>query len=113
MQSGQFPSNCKLAIVVPLLKKPDLDKYEISNYRPVSNLSFIFKGIERVVARNLHDHLKKNNLLPVFQSGFRHCHSTETALLQVLSQLFTNVDSQIILLLAFLDMSAAFDCVEL
>ena len=112
LQSGKFPSKCKHAIVVPLLKKPDLDKDVIANYRPVANLSFISKIIERVVVRGLIEHLNKNNLLPQFQSGYRHRHSTETALLQVVSGLFANIDLQNVSLLAFLDMSAAFDCVD-
>ena len=80
-EAGQFPSKCKHALIVPLLKKPHLDKNEINNYRPVSNLSFLSKVVERVVVKNLLDHLKRNNLLPIFQSGYRHNHSTETALL--------------------------------
>ena len=112
LTQGMFPSGCKHAIVVPLLKKTYLDNSELNNYRPVSNLSFLSKIIERVVAREFLNYLKMNNLLPMFQSGYRHHHSTETALLHVLSQLFASADSQNVSLLAFLNMSAAFDCVD-
>jgi len=41
LSSGIFPSALKAAIIRPLLKKPNLDKQVLSNYRPVSNLSFL------------------------------------------------------------------------
>ena len=68
--------------------------------------------IERVVAKDFFNYLNVNDLMPVCQSGYRHLHSTETALLQVLSDLFAATDDHKTSLLAFLDMSAAFDCVD-
>jgi len=50
-----------------LLKKPTLDKEELSNYRPISNLSLISKIIERVVKSSLMDHLTSNSLLSTSQ----------------------------------------------
>ena len=62
LASGEFPSIFKIAHVKPLLKKSSLDKNILKNYRPVSNLSFISKLIEKVVVKQLDDHLKLNNL---------------------------------------------------
>lgn len=107
-----MPSSLKHAIVVPLLKSEKLDKINVGNYRPVSNLKFISKVLERVVSKQLLDHLTSNNLMPIHQSGYRKFHSTETALLQVCSNLFASMDAQNISLLALLDLSAAFDCVD-
>jgi len=47
--SGELHPTLKESIISPLLKKPTLDKEELSNYRPISNLSLISKTIERVV----------------------------------------------------------------
>ena len=47
-----------------------------------------------------------------FQSGFRRHHSTESALLRVLSDIFSATDKGEVLLLALLDVSAAFDTVD-
>lgn len=110
--SGSFPAVFKHAIITPVLKKSTLDRGDISNYRPVSNLSFISKIIERVVAKQLLHYIALNSLMPIFQSGYRHFHSTETALLNVVSELFAAADAQNVSLLALLDMSAAFDCVD-
>ena len=112
LSTGNFPSGCKHAIVVPLLKQSSLDGNDKKNYRPVSNLSFISKVIERIVAKQLLFFLHSNNLMPQCQSGYRRFHSCETALLHVLSNLYSASDAKQISLLALLDMSAAFDCVD-
>jgi len=110
--SGRFSSALKQAIVTPKLKKESLDRNEVKNYRPVSNLSFISKLIERIVMKQLLSHLISNDLMPLYQSGYQQFHSTETALLQVTSELYASMDEQKVSLLALLDMNAAFDCVD-
>src|SRR5664279_4624325 len=84
LMQGRLPDSQKHAIVTPLLKKPGLDTADMNSYRPVSNLSFMSKLVERVVANQLNEYLSANNLLPRFQSAYRKGHSTETALLRVL-----------------------------
>ena len=84
LSQGRLPVNQKHAIVSPLLKKPGLDTADMANFRPVSNLTFMSKVIERVVARRLNDYLAEHSLLPHCQSAYRRHHSTETAMLRVL-----------------------------
>jgi len=112
LREGSLPESQKRAVVTPLLKKPSLDAQDMRNYRPVSNLSFVSKLVERIVASQLMDYLALNNLLPQLQSAYRRHHSTETAMLKVLSDVFLAADSQRVTLLALLDLSAAFDCVD-
>jgi len=57
LTTGQFHPTLKESIISPLLKKPTLDKEELSSYRPISNLSLISKIRERVVKSRLTDHL--------------------------------------------------------
>ena len=52
-----FPPSLKNSIVTPLLKKPSLDPELLKNYRPVSNLTFISKTIERAVANQINGHV--------------------------------------------------------
>jgi hypothetical protein len=40
LSSGTFPSSFKQSVVAPLLKKPSLDKNNLSSYRPISCPSF-------------------------------------------------------------------------
>ena len=81
--SGQFHPTLKESVISPLLKKPTLDKEELSSYRPILNLSLISKIIECVVKSRLMDHLTSNSLLNSHQSAYCKHHSTETALLYI------------------------------
>ena len=81
LQSANVPDSMKQALVTPLLKKDDIDPEVLKNYRPVSNLSFLSKVLERVVAARLTNYI--NQLHEPTQSAYRACHSTETALVRV------------------------------
>ena len=58
------------------------------------------------------NYLTSSNLVPTLQSGFRPGHSTESALLHVLSDVLLEVDRGDFAALALLDLSAAFDTVN-
>lgn len=77
----------KKAIIRPFLKKPHLDPEDYSNYRPVANLSFLSKILERIVANQLNNYFVQNDLFPSFQSAYRSNHSNETALLRVVNDI--------------------------
>lgn len=110
--SGIVPSAFKRAVVRPLLKKPGLDKDEFKSYRPVSNLPFLSKILEKVVEARLDDHLLLNNLYDSHQSAYRRGHSTETALLKVQSDIADTLDHGTSVILIMLDLSAAFDTID-
>ena len=110
--SGVFPSVYKSALVKPLLKKMSLDPDDLKNYRPVSNLPFLSKVLERILLSQLNEHLNHNNLLSPLQSAYRPNHSTETTLLRIVNDLLTAMDSNKICILTLLDLSAAFDTTD-
>ena len=109
---GHLPVSQRHAIITPLIKKPHLDATDVKNYRPVSNLTFVSKVVERLISGRLVSYLQENDLMPVEQSAYRKNHSTETALLRVISDLLNSMDKQEVTLLGLLDLSAAFDCVD-
>lgn len=109
---GLFPDAFKCALVTPLLKKSTLNADTLKNYRPVSNLAFVSKVLEKVVNKQLHTYLSNNNLLETFQSAYRKDHSTESALLRVQNDILHAIGGQKVVLLILLDLSAAFDTVE-
>lgn len=68
--------------------------------------------VERSVFNQLHEYLLSNNLYPIFQSAYRACHSTETALLKVQNDLLLNMDRGHVTLLVLLGLSPAFDTID-
>ena len=81
LQNADIPISLKRAVVRPLLKKASLDPDILKNYRQISNLSFLSKLIERLVARRINAFLATRSLLVKFQSAYRMFHYTEIALL--------------------------------
>lgn len=109
---SSVPTIFKQATVRPLLKKPGLDKENLKNYRPVSNLPFVSKIVEKVVSARIENHLNANNLMDSKQSAYRSCHSTETALLKVHHDVVTALDKNCCCILVMLDLSSAFDVID-
>ena len=68
----------KTADIIPSLKDDSLDNDALKNFRPISNLEFVGKLIERVVLRRLNKHMSINNLDIPEQSAYKRQHSTET-----------------------------------
>jgi hypothetical protein len=112
LASGVVPNELKDALVMPLLKKASLDPDNLKNFRPVSNLSYLSKLIERVVSARLLEHMDINDLHVPLQSAYKAFHSTETALVKVQNDILCAVDRKEVVLLLLLDLSAAFDTVD-
>ena len=112
LSSGKVPDKFKEAIVIPTLKKPSLNKEDLGHYRPVSNLNFCGKLLEKVVASRLNRFLSVNHLLESHQSAYRVFHSTETALTKVYNDIALALDERKVAGLVLLDLSAAFDTID-
>ena len=96
---------------MPLLKKTGLELLE-KNYRPVSNLSYISKLVEHVVAAQIVTHIERHDMTEAHQSAYHSSHSTETALLKVKTNVIQALDNQEVACLILLDLSAAFDTTD-
>ena len=112
LSSGHVPESFKTSLLLPLLKKPNLDPNGLNNYRPIANLPFIGKVLERIVTSQLKAHLERFDMLPVYQSAYRNHHSTETASVKVLNDLLLAVDKGNEAMLILLDYTAAFDTID-
>ena len=111
-RSGTVEPCLKSALVRPLLKLSRLDSNITGNYRPVSNLLFLSKVLEKVVTTQVTKHLTENDLLDPFQSAYRAGHSTETALTRVKRDIDMAIDNGKGVILVMLDLSAAFDTID-
>ena len=112
LSTGLFPDNFKSCSVHPLIKKSNLDKETLSNYRPISHLTFLSKLTERIVKSRLMSHLSANGLLNPHQSAYTKFHSTESTLLAVHDQIVKSISKRQVTALCLLDLSAAFDTID-
>ena len=99
--NGIFPTSLKTSLVRPKLKKSDLNSDLLVNFRPIANIPFLSKILEKSAAIQVHNYLNDNDLIPALQPAYRKYHSTETALLRVicaadLSTAFDTLDHQIL-----------------
>ena len=112
---GEGSMEClKNGVLVPLIKQLELiaDKENKKNFRPVTNLQFIGKLIERVVKIRLAKHMSDWLLESDFEHGYKDGHSTETLLLKAVNDLLLSCDKQLPSIVMMLDLSAAFDTVD-
>ena len=112
LASGIFPQCFKSALVTPILKKRCLDHNDLNNNRPVTNLCFIAKILEKLVLSHVSSYLNSHNLYNTCQSAYSPGHSTETALLKVVNDLFLSLNKGNKYVLALLDFSSAFDTID-
>ena len=105
-----FPDQLKIAKIIPILKsKNDL---LIENYRPISILPAISKIFEKVIYNQLTSHFDNNDLFYSSQYGFRKCHNTEFAAVELIDRITKQMDKNENPLNIFLDMSKAFDTLD-
>ena len=94
------------------LNESTIDLNDPASYRPMSNLSFLSKVVEKLVDVRLSEHIKRHCLLPVRQSAYHSFHLTERAVISIHSDMIGVVDQVDIGALVLLNLSAAFDTVD-
>ena len=99
-----FPEKFKVAKVIPLYKKGD--NHQLSPNIPLSPVSKIFK---KTVFTQVYNYFCAHKLFCESQYGFRKCHSTELAAIELVDQLSNYLDADKILVSIFLELSKAFD----
>ena len=107
-----IPELYKEAILIPILKKPNLNTEVLNNYRPISNLPYLSKLIEKAVANQLTDYTTIHNLDEIMQLAYRPNHSKETTLMQIHYDVLWSLDNNESVLLVSLDLSVAIDIID-
>ena len=82
------------------------------NYRPVSNLQFISKIVEKVTLDQFILHCNNNSLLPNYKSAYRKYYSCETSLVKLVNDILWAMEKQLVTVVDILDLSATFDTVD-
>ena len=107
IEAGILPVSYKEANVCPIPMKGDLSV--VSNHRPISLLNAEVKVFERLIFKYLYNHLRDNNLLSSFQSGFIPGDSTVNQLTFLYNTFCQALDSGKEVRAVFCDISKTFD----
>ena len=76
-------------------------------YRPISNLPFLSKLLQKVVQVCIQAFFDSNGLMPNMHSAYRRFHSSDTAVTKVVNDLLLAADSGQMSALCLLDLTAA------
>ena len=108
--TGRVPALWKHAKIVPIYKSGDT--LQPASFRPISVLSVPAKITEKLVSTQLTNYLAENHLMSPAQYAYRAHHSTESALVDLVSTVAAHRDAGRITCVTFCDLSKAFDCVD-
>lgn len=107
---GIFPDGLKVAKIIPVFKKGDVES--VDNYRPIAILPIISKVVERLIYTRLTDFLGSHSMMANEQHGFTRGRNTSTAAFKFTRDILSRLERGDFVLGAFLDLSKAFDLVN-
>eukprot|EP00662_Eupelagonemidae_sp_cell21_P057012 gene57012-biopygen31242 len=111
VEAQVWPEEWKKAELSPLWKKKGC-RQDPANYRPIALLPAISRVVERMIAVQLRSHVERNNILPLFQHGFRTAHSCETAIMHTVNEMAgAKRDGEHVVIVSC-DLASAFDSLE-
>jgi len=108
--SGIVPKELKVAEEIPIFKKGDPSLP--GNYRPISLLNIFDKLLEKLMYSRVYKYLTMNNVLYNYQFGFRKRHSTALAQIEVVDNIYHNLNEGNRCCGVYLDLQKAFDTVH-
>jgi len=104
------PFDWKSAVITPVYKKGEAGK--VCNYCPISLTCVPSKIMERVIARQMYEHLKAHDILHRAQHGFCNGRSTCTNVLESVNDWTLSIEYKHSVKVACVDFSKAFDSVS-
>ncbi len=110
IRTKSFPQEWKIARIVPIFKKGE--KTEPGNYRPISLLPCPSKIFEKIIEKQIREHLAKNNLIFEDQYGFRSNHETSNAVEKAIDYINEARKRKEASICIFMDIKKAFDSVH-
>lgn len=110
VSEGIFPDILKIARITPIYKGKS--HKVVSNFRPISVLSFTSKILEKLMKYRVVKYLESNSIIYDKQFGFREGYSTTDAVLEFVDSCTSSLDNKLFTIAVFLDLSKAFDTVN-
>ena len=110
LKTGVFSSELKLARMVPIFKAGDSSA--LTNYRPISVLTFFAKVFEKIVYNKLLKFISDNNIFYDHQYGFRKGRSTQQAIITLVDKITKSQDIGDIMITLLIDLKKAFDTID-
>ncbi len=111
ISQNMFPWMWKTAVIAPIFKSGD--PHSMSNYRPISILPTVSKIAEKLIVKQIINHLNTTPYaLHPMQFGFRANYSTETATCFFTENIRALLDQGGVVGAVFLDLKKAFDTVN-
>ena len=90
--TGIIPTELKIALVTPIFKANDKELF--SNYRPISVLPCFSKILEKLMYNRISKFLSKHDILFHSQYGFREKHSTNLAIIELVTKISHAIDNK-------------------
>ena len=111
IRNNRFTKQWKTSKILPAFKNKGT-RFDLKNYRPLSNLPEVSKLAERAVYDQLFEYLVKHSLIHPNHHGYLSNCSTSTALQQMYDVWLQALDEGNMAAVLFLDLSAGFDVVN-
>jgi hypothetical protein len=109
LSAGVFLSAFKTALIHPVYKGGRKARCDPASYRPMAIMCALSKVLETVAKEDLEAFMKKNNILPTSQNGFRKGRSCTAALATAQAAMVLAKAKGIVVAVVGFDLSAAFD----
>ena len=110
LTDGIYPGVFKQAVVTPLYKNGE--RGDLHKYRPISITPSISTIFEKLIKERISNFVNKHKIIHPNQYGFQPNKSTQGALTHLTSEIVKNIDQSKPTIVAFLDITKAFDTVD-
>ena len=107
-----FSTEMKIGLVTPLLKKPGLVTDDYKNFHRITNLPTVWKILEQIILHRLRPQLESSLIFCKLQSAYRSGWAIETALMKVIDDILSHIDTGSVVTLIIRDILSAFDTTE-
>ena len=94
ISTGMYPTKLKMAKIIPIFKAED--NTNANNYRPIALLSNLNRIFEKLVFSKMEFFIEQNDILSPSQYDFRKAHSTQHAILDIVSTIQENIGKRLV-----------------